>query len=596
MQCPSCHAEDLISEGLGKLVCASCGEEFSGFQEEETDAVLAGTAVSNRQSQSQQAQSARERISVPSPLRTNARRSRRRPSKWRFCELVARAALDVLNLLIGEQLEKDELKKVLFCIWAYWTDHVHHIESSYTMLHVREHAYSLICLSCIHTRSSTLVRDVRRVALSSQSSLCQGEVYRKLVEQQAAPTRYVPSGLVPHAGKPEVFAQRHMQSDFSWPHVRSRFLRWSMDNSLRGVPTVPVGNQTIVCLRLCRLLGLPDEFGGRVLRYMELERAAIESETRKADAQASFASDARLGNAGRSFTSGFANESWRMSKLARSHEAPSDEHLLMAFLNTMRICYCTLPQGVKINRRAQSELRKLSAEFECCMKQMKHWARAGFFEDMYSINWSGLSPRSLSRSQARHVNAYAAIVNALLSEIAEEAPDMWGNFIKTFELIGLRATPCAEQQDGYVCSYDLWKKRHSCERSGQPCLSSSLGCEEGQGEMSTSSLSRDAYTGRFAELDADTREDEAMDAEDYRANKEDTAEGAVKDIMASDDIAFLALVCSIMRRFFSGQSCVALSSDPMLVDILFRANWKRKCKYSLDTVLAYLKDLKDYVE
>lgn len=596
MQCPSCHAEDLVSEGLGRLVCASCGEEFSGFQEEETDAVLAGTAVSNRQSQSQQAQSARERISVPAPVRTTARPSKRRPSKWRFCELVARAALDVLNLLIAQQLEKSELKKVLFCIWAYWADHVHHIESSYTMLHVREHAYSLLCLACIHNKSSTLVRDIRRVAISSQSSLCQDEEYRKLVQQQAAPSRYVPSGLVPGAGKAEIFAQRHMQSDFAWPHVRSRFLQWSTDNPFRGIPTVPVGNLTIVCLRLCRLLGLPDEFGGRVLRYMELERAAIETQALRASAQASFASNARPGDVARSFTSDFDDESWKRLKLAHSHDVPCDEHLLIAFLNTMRICYCTIPKGVKVDRWAQRDIRKLSAEFECCMKEMEHWSRAGFFEDMHSINWSGLSPRSLSRSQARHVKAHAAIVNALLGELAEEAPDIWGNFIETFESIGLHETPYTEQHDGNMCTYDLWRKGHSYDRSEQNCLPSSLGCEQSQDGNPPSGLYRNTYTGRFARLGADRSGDEVMDAGDYDTDKRNVAKDAVKNKKASDDITFLSLACSILRRFFSGQSCVALSSDPMRTDILFCANWKKKYMSSLDTVLAYLEDLKKHEE
>lgn len=591
MHCPSCYGEELISEESGRLVCANCGEELSGFQEEETDAFLAGTAVSNRQSQSQQAQSTRERISTPSTTRNPSGLSVRRPSKWRFCELVARTALKVLNLLIAEGLEKNELKRALFAIWAYWTDHVHHIGSSYTMLHVRNHAYSLVCLASIHIRSATLVRDMRRAALSSQSSLYHDDVYRQLAEQQATTTRFVPSGLVPGAGRVEIFAQRHARSDFAWPHVRSRFLQWSAENSFRGVPTVPVGNRSIVCLRLCRLLGLPDEFGARVMRYMELERLANVNKVVKHETHEAQIRNAQLRGKVYPFVPNFDNESYRTPTIAHANDVTSDEQLLIAFLNTMRLCYCALPKGVKVDRVAQSDMQKLLAESKRCSREMERWSRTGFFEDMYSINWSGLSPRSLSRSQGRHVRSQSAIVDILLTEAAERAPDIWGNFIETFQAIGFDSTSHAEQQDAPSCSYDAWRKGQYQGSLKEQCLSSTQYSGEGQDEIIHGGLPRRAWTGRFAGKNAGGREKGKRDVEDIVGNA-DVTEDKSRNRTVSDDIAFLSLACSIMRRFFSGQSCIAMYSDPLLSDIVFQANWKRKCRSSLDAVLAYLRELK----
>lgn len=278
MDCPSCFSAVLEPDVHGILTCPACDEAFHNLLPEETDNLLAGTSLTSRQSRSQRALSLRTRLSLPPPPPIPSTPST--PSPLILVAFHLRKLLPCLP-------PSPRLSQALVPTLLFWARHAQSLPLSAS--HTRTHAVAVAALASMAAKEATLVRDV--------VGRCEGWNVR--VDDVWEVMRW------------------HVRSGKAWEGVSEE-----------------IGQVGLTVWRLCVLTGLGERFGKRVMRYLELERAAGQ---------------------------------W----------CASEENLEVAFINCVRM-------GLN-----EEELRK-------CVSKLRRWMKAGWWEDSVRWEWAGMSPKSLA--------------------------------------------------------------------------------------------------------------------------------------------------------------------------------------------------------
>ena len=422
-QCPACQNENLIPSGDGRLVCDDCGEQFAGFHEEEVDDLFAGTAVQNRASQASQADSRRRKLAA---LKENSQLTLSQPSTKQIPDyLLITEGVFIMSKAIAKRLI--ELKYVpkrimppLFEILTCWTRTLHaRVDTSLATVFKPVMILSVICLAALCVRSSMLPRDLCRLVNTLQVpyfTALRTVFPTSFPKTKAVRAAFAPQEL-PIATVVIAYARMLGVHKDAWPSL-NEFFKKNINPShrdqmvremerpfdfVRNVTKVPfpLGHMHLTLLRLTRLLGLPDDFGARVLRFIDLRRAAVKM--------------ARVLN-------GRKDGPWDHSRIDTDripyiphyrglqdtfsipvpegidlYTFPTDESLQIDIVNTMRLCYGRIKMGKRAVRDIPKHLRmQMRKEWNKCKEALENWLSRGNAEDLDHICWTCLTPRTLN--------------------------------------------------------------------------------------------------------------------------------------------------------------------------------------------------------
>lgn len=493
-QCPACQNENLSPSGDGRLVCADCGEQFDGFQEEEVDFVLKGTFMTSRNSQASQAMSQRKRIEA---YKQTAEADMLAKKHVVPDELLISEGVFILSKAIAKRLIKlkyvpERIMHPLFEIITYWVRQLHSsVDCSSLFNQFQPYmALSIICLAAVCVRSTMLPRDLCRLVNTQQvpffaalktifpDTFTKTPAVRTAFTAQSFP---VPRAVIR-------CASLIARDKDAWPPLM-QFFRSNGHRQKDGVPldgysdllddlkkpnptAFPLGHMQITLLRLTRLFNLPDDFGARVLRFIELRRTAVKM--------------ARVLN-------GLNDGPWDESKidshkvsniphyrvsgelfsqpLPNEHDLyafPTDESLQIDIINTMRLCYGRTKERVhpRHPKNPPSELdTKMREEWGHCKKAMMKWLKYGNAEDIDNVCWTSLTPKTLASLTGKDLIDYARLTDDIMAGRGEKNPELWGTFLRAFKNIGEGCIEVDDMQTGdddqeYVrtektCMYDL---------------------------------------------------------------------------------------------------------------------------------------------
>lgn len=461
MQCSGCLGTNLQHDD-GKLVCEDCGEEIIGFHEEEEDDFVIGTAVSNRQSQSSQAMLIRNTL--------KARRESKQHEDGNISAvfpqlLVFEGAFYMLKAMADQLIQLDyvtpRIRRPLFQILSCWIHRKHSDDKPFHSPNVHppraHYLLAILALASSYIRSPLLPRDLCRLAVTRKipymtalttaapDRIANDETVRKVLSTDAIPT----------ARKIIRVANNLALGTYAWPPLRKMYgnlkkeVLTTIGEKVVGIPeSFPVGHSTITLLRLIRLLGLPDKFGARVLRWRELCANAICSSTNDPDSH------------------------------AHLFDRPTEDSLIIDIINTMRLCYsrCLGYGGsVLVNREADMEV-----EWGQCKHKLACWLKFGNPEDIDSVMWSGLSPTALATLSGKRLSKYSNLVNAILTQRGEKGPELWGPFLREFESIATEE-PVFEtnsESEGYENDYPDENVNRLLSEAGCMYDTSMCKCEE----------------------------------------------------------------------------------------------------------------------
>lgn len=446
-------------------MCDDCGEEFAGFREEQMDDLLAGTAISNRVSQASQAKSIREKIESRERSQNAfgmAPSEKVLSDEVALCESVFLLARAIVDRLIQLRYTSANIREPLFEILTHWVRRRHAgvKAPSRQQKQFKSHVVlSLICLAAIYVRSPMLPRDLcRLVALRQVPFLTAlSTVLPKHLTASRAVVDAFTLNSVPVARQIAENINTFGTDKFAWPPLREFFASNAVkdrlvrpyEDALDSIRSFPVGHLHITLLRLSRLVGLPDEFGARVLRYIELRRIATKM--------------ARVMHKRK-------DGPWDCSKLD-SYEIrhiphyndlelpfckpvggdkdcfgfPTDQSVQVDFINTMRLCYGTRPPKAESRDKrlkcAMARDDQMAAEWEGCKDTMMKWLSHGSNEDRASVLWTSLSLNVHADVQGRALEEYSQFVDDVL--FGEKIPAFMVKFAKVFEDI-------AQSDDGVL--------------------------------------------------------------------------------------------------------------------------------------------------
>lgn len=457
MQCSSCFSDKLSPTDDGILVCGDCGEQIVGFQEEELDTVLTGTAVSNRQSQSSQARATRETIQFRQahPVQKVEKHA---SDDILLCEGAFIVAKAFARRLIQLKYCNERIMPPLFEIISCWVRRRHAGAQKLGKSHKsfqQYHILSLICLASLYVRSPMLPRDLCRLVATRQIPYF--AVLKKIFAPEFHRSKRVRSTFTPsklpiaqHVAR---VANELANDKYSWPPLRRYFLghvtAWSKISTSGAWGTkctllpssFPVGHLHITLLRLCRLLGLPDNFGARVLRFIELRLIAVKMARVLNHQQNGPWDDSRLDMYDIDHIPNYLDPSRPFSKVIRPerdlYSFPTDQSVQADFVNTMRLCYG------RLRFRASSKCGKPSAkekkyleEWQKCKLSMLRWMKIGNPEDLNNVGWSGLSAHVIQNMGGMRLREYAELVNDIHGDLGEEDPEYWGKYVSNFKELG----------------------------------------------------------------------------------------------------------------------------------------------------------------
>lgn len=464
MQCPSCLNSNLTPSDDGRLVCDDCGEQFAGFQEEQVDFTLAGTAVSTRQSQSSQAQAVRKKLDAKKIASHHALSHPvcATPSyDILLCEGVFILSKNIARKLIELQYVNERIMQPLFHIVTHWVRRRQagaHLFSKFHRNFQPFHVLSMISLASLYIRCPMLPRDLCRLVATRQIPYI-------ATLKTVFPPHFVKTAAIRDAFTPkEMPIAKHvirganviMRDKFAWYPLRAFFkandnlLAYDYDrcSSLNDLclktkvsTAFPVGHLHITLLRLSRLLGLPDEFGARVLRFIELRTIAVKMARCMNGAKGGPWDTSKMDACSIDWIPSYldANEPYYKCTPGERdlYGFPSDESVQIDFINTMRLCYSRKRDECK---GGQEEVTKrdiqMREEWEGCKDAMERWLKVGNPEDIDNVGWTSLAPNVLCSLRGKQVREYASIVDDMLTERGETVPELWGKFIRAFEDIG----------------------------------------------------------------------------------------------------------------------------------------------------------------
>lgn len=444
MQCQSCFGNDFEPSGDGRLVCTACGEELQGFQEEEMDANLAGVTMMNRHSQSSQAYAARQsqlskRESIL--LTPTEQKPLHATDQVLICEGVFIYLKALSDRLVQLKYVSSQIYKPLFQIAAHWVGKFR-VEmpffSTRKQIFAIHQALSMVCLAAVYIRSPLLPRDICRLVATQQVP------YLAVLKTVFPPTFRKPLAIriaftpksLPIATSVITAAIELATDNHAWPPVKALFESSSrpgrpskpLSNTSnpeykhpvsKEVQTAfPVGHTHLTLLRITRLLGLPDTFGARVVRWIGLRTVAMDWWHKIG---------MELNSEG-----GMADDQEALPQVQ------TDESMTADVVNSLRLCY---------GRRGQKPLPEpLLTEWNNCKQTMDRWLRRGTAEDLDTVSWTSLSTNTLTNLQGRQLERYVQLVDDVLTERGEAIPELWGPFVREFQEIARSEMPSTKNK------------------------------------------------------------------------------------------------------------------------------------------------------
>lgn len=451
MLCPACGNDSLQPTEQGTLLCDECGEQVAGYREEEVDFALAGTAVSNRASQSSAARSVRARLTPSVSSRETAPPPRFVDEELLLCEAAFHFCAALAARLFALDLAHPRIRAPLFELLTHWVAARAALPRRAPSTGHPLHPYQLlamVALALLYDRSPLLPRDLVRLVATRQLPFLDGaKVLPPDVRSSAiVRARFAPRA-VPSAREIVRAATALAHGPHAWPPLRAFFVQVPRARGFTAVASFPVGHLTLTLLRLCRLLGLPDAFGARVLRFRELRQIASQMARRFARPPDGASNPApRVDEADLPHVPSYLLEEHAFSKplsaKADCHGFPTEESVMIDFINTMRLCYGTRRGAAPLDERDA----QLLEEWEGCKDAMERWLRyGGSPEDVDAVSWSCFPPNVLASCKGADVRRFAGIVDDLLSAQRDRVPELWGKFTSVFKEIG--SAPVAVDQD-----------------------------------------------------------------------------------------------------------------------------------------------------
>lgn len=462
MQCSGCYGTNFQSLE-GQLVCLDCGEEIFGFREEDIDDHFTGTAVTHRHSQSSQAlavratiESRRDGIGLVE-LNVNLV-----SGQLYLFEALFYLAKSVTDRLIHLNYATERIRSPLFQIISHLIRRIHAgepLRAEHRRRIFAHHVLAMIALASVYVRSPLLPRDLCRLAVTQQIPYL--TALTASVPERLAKNEHVQRSLGP-ASLPTTRKLVHAAKDLALgPHG------WAPLRHIYGFPPIksapinivtyakvgpsyvsfPVGHESLTLLRLIRLLGLPDEFGARVMRWIELRKAAMRAYI-----------GPLLGNANKRYP--------RRALLGRA----TDESLIVDIVNTMRLSYG--------RRRWREREKKFEEEWTSCKAAMAHWLEFGSTEDIDTVLWAGLSPELLATLRGKRLRRYIRLVDSVMDQKGEHGPELWGPFEREFKNISdnnfsFRANGSDSEDE------DIWDESDHFTRTEKQCMYDGSHCQEG---------------------------------------------------------------------------------------------------------------------
>ncbi|PXF41131.1 hypothetical protein BWQ96_09163 [Gracilariopsis chorda] len=618
MQCPSCYGNRLSPTGDGALVCDDCGEQIAGFQEEEVDFALSGTAVTNRASQSSQARATRKSLEARH-FNTENVLCKKPTDEILLCEGVFILAKAIATALIRLRYSSDRIMVPLFEVITCWVRRRHAGAHRYGTSHKgfqQYHVLSLICLASLYIRAPMLPRDLCRLVATRQvpyfavlGTVFPAEFHKTAAIRKAfTPTKFPVAKHVIRVAN-ELASDKH-----AWPPLRKFFQTnspiwcestvmnlWGSKRTL--IPTwFPVAHLHISILRLSRLLGLPDDFGARVLRFMELRLIAVKMARVLNGEQGGPWDDSRLDSYHVNHIPNYLYLTRPFSKVIRAERDlygfPTDQSLQVDFINTMRICYCRrkLRPNVKKEELSNKE-ETFRQEWEQCKTAMLRWLNVGSVEDIDNVGWTALSPEVISTMKGRQIRAFAKLVDEIHLEKGEDEPELWGRLVNAFKEIGESgsddemAFEMSEQYGAVVereCMYDLNRiedgmnarvEREVADMIEERELLDSLDLRTEQGEP--------VERGPIRQWD-----------KYHPANQRSirNRKGLYRKLVSKYDYVWepqgMGLAWTIMFRFFSGSNVVLEGMKATQNEDVYVDQMRKACDRTLGVVIRYILGLK----
>lgn len=473
MECPSCGGLELSPAAEGVLVCEDCDEQFAGYRDEEMDDALAGTAVTTRMSQASQAQNVRTRMTA---ARKSASASAKAPvdpaenepdGEVALCESVFVISLAIADALVRLRYATRSIKGPLFQIVLHWVKRRHagvrYVSAGTPRVPFKAaHVLSLISLAAIYMRSPLLPRDLCRLAALgkipfytaardhlSPALFSAAKVRDVLIPSEFVVPRDVMLGAITFG-----------QDEYAWPPMTEFFKSNGrrIRNNVRkshNLQALPLGHMHVTLLRIVRLLGLPDSFGARVVRFIELRRTAVKvariihckksgpwDDNKEIDAYPVTTKEEDPSMAWNSFSTPLLDT-------MDCYEHPTDRTLQVDIISTMRLCY-----GVKkrstlkpwfhfLDPQPQMVEGQMKVEWEACKKSMAEWLRTGGDDGDVSV-WTSLSPQALVNMRGESLRKYLRMVDGTLPcGKSEDMPHFMRQFVATFGEISRNTTASA---------------------------------------------------------------------------------------------------------------------------------------------------------
>ncbi|CAN8071328.1 unnamed protein product [Agarophyton chilense] len=459
MRCPSCDNDTLSPTGDGALVCDACGEQVVGFQEEQVDFALTGTAVTNRQSQSSQALAVRQSIEFRKQ-QPAAPQQAAPTDDLLICEGVFILAKAIALRLIHLRYCSDHVMRPLFQIISCWVHRRHAGAHKFGKSHTQfqqYHVLSLVSLACLYVRAPMLPRDLCRLVNTRQIPFF--AVLKTVFPASFRKTPAVRSAFTPNKmpiAKHVIRVANELATDnYAWPSLAKFFQAnhseraktasgyvWGSKHTF--VPTsFPVAHLHITLLRLSRLLGLPDEFGARVLRFIDLRLVAVKMARVLNHQKHGPWDDSDIDAYKVDHIPNYLDPTRPFSKVIQPERDlygfPTDHAVQADFINTMRLCYGRrkFRPNAKPEEPSQRD-QELREEWERCMDAMLRWLQIGTPEDLDNVAWTSLSPDAILNTRGRALRKLARFVEDIHDDKGEEDPELWGPFIKAFREIGER--------------------------------------------------------------------------------------------------------------------------------------------------------------
>lgn len=408
------------------------------------DANTAGVTMMNRQSQSSQALAVRQSIkakqesTVQIPVEDKLSRA---TDDILICEGVFIYLKALSERLIQLGYVSSRIRSPLFKVAAHWVCRCRAGIPPFTssrQIFALHYGLAMICLAAIYIRSPLLPRDLCRLVATRQVPYLAvlKTVFPPSFSKTAAVRRMFTPTCMPIASVVIRAAIELATDNYAWLPIRAMFLSSSSPSVSTSKPTnsshhqilvptdtctqtaFPIGHLHLTLLRITRLIGLPDTFGARVLRWIQLRTIAMDWWQRT-----------RIE---------LNCDKITIVERETAVEIATDESITADVVNTMRLCYG------RRGKKAQHE--SLKSEWESCMQTMEQWLRRGSVEDLDSVLWTGLSTSTLANLSGKRLERYVQLVDDVLTERGEQIPELWGTFLREFHDISQADKSSADRE------------------------------------------------------------------------------------------------------------------------------------------------------